>query len=409
MAGEFISTTGTWMQVMADSWVLTSLTHSAFVMGLSNFASGLPVLLLTAVGGSTADRFSKRNILMATQIAQILLAATMGVLVMTHLVQIWMVMVIAALLGVVNAFEMPAASSLVPELVDDKEEIQDAMAVDRSSFHTTRLVGPSLAGFVIGLWGAAIAYFANAFSFVALMLALRSLPEREPDEGEEEGSSRSFMEGVTYVKRDPLTLAMIALLGLLTLVPIPVLMILLPLYARTQLNLGATGMGTLMSINAAGSLVGSFWLLTVSREQRLSRLAMLAVGIAAGLMGLAAFHQMWAAAGFLFVMSFCMASTFGLANTTIQERAPNQLRGRISALSSMTFFGLQPFAGLALSSFSDLVGMDRAFTIAAPLFAVGAFFVLGVLAKRQPPEGPVAQAPQEASTPVMAAAGEESL
>jgi MFS family permease len=392
MMGESISTTGTWMQVMADSWVLTTLTHSAFVMGLANFAAGVPVLLLMMYGGSIADRFEKRNILLLTQVAQILLAATMGVLVYTGLVQIWMVVAIAGLLGVVNAFEMPAASSLVPELVS-KEELGDAMAVDRSSFHTTRLIGPALAGLVIGTWGAAIAYFANAFSFIGLMIALRSLPPRERgNEEEEEARNTGFMDAIRYTRGDPPTFAMMALMALMTLIPMPVLMVLVPLYARTQLGLGASGMGFMMSINAAGSLLGSIWLLGVAPSKRIGRLAAISIGVAVGLAGLATFKFLAAAAVCLFCMSVCLASTFGIVNTIIQERAPNYLRGRVSALTGMMFFGLQPFTSLIITGFSDAVGMTRAFYIGAPIYAVVALIVLGGPGRKYRPVGRASEA-----------------
>ncbi|MDB5099706.1 MAG: transporter, partial [Cyanobacteria bacterium RYN_339] len=272
MIGESLSTTGTWMQLMAEGWVMTSLTSSAFMMGLVTFATGMPMLLLTMYGGSIADRFDKRNILLITQVAQILLAATMGVLVYTQTVQIWHVVLVAACLGTVNAFEMPAVSALVPELVS-REEIGDAMAVDRSSFHTTRLVGPAIAGFVIGQFGAAVAFFANALSFIPLMLALRTISPRAVGNEEEEAARQTgFMDGVAYVKSDAPTVAMISMMALMTCFPAPVLMVLLPLYSRTELHLGATGMGLMMSVNAAGALLGSVWLLGVAPEKRFARL-----------------------------------------------------------------------------------------------------------------------------------------
>jgi MFS family permease len=382
MIGESLSTTGTWMQVMAEGWVLTSLTSSAFVMGLANFAAGVPMLLLSMVGGSAADRLDKRRIILVCQVAQIGLASTMGVLIYTHTVQIWHVVVVAALLGTVNAFEMPAVSSLVPELVA-KEELADAMAVDRSSFHFTRLVGPAAAGLVIGAWGAAVAFFFNALSFLPLMIALLTLgPRTRGTEEEEAQRSTGMKDGIAFVRRDPPTFAMISLMALMTFFPAPVLMVLLPLYSRTQLHLDATGMGLMMSVNAMGALLGSILLLGVAPEKRLGRLSLASVGVALALMGLSSFTQVWAAAGFLFLMSICLASKFGLVNTIIQERAPDHLRGRVSALSGLAFFGLQPFAALALSSFADAVGLTRAFLIGAPIYAVAALIVLAGPARK---------------------------
>src|SRR5438552_18046593 len=161
--GSAISDTGTWMQVMAQGWVMSSLTNQALMLGMVNFAAGIPTLALTMIGGSAADRYDKRMILIATQVVQIGTAITLGVLAMTGRIQIWHVVLIAAVLGTCIAFEMPAINALVPELVK-KEEIATAIALDRSVFHGSRLVGPALAGLFVAWRGAASAFFCNAIS-----------------------------------------------------------------------------------------------------------------------------------------------------------------------------------------------------------------------------------------------------
>src|ERR1700737_4733455 len=196
--GSLISDTGTWMQVMAQGWVMSTLTNKAIMLGLVNLAAGVPTLALTMIGGSAADRFDKRKILIATQIAQIAFAVALGWLVLTNRIHIWHVIFFAACLGVSIAFEMPAISALVPELVN-RDEIAAAVAMDRSVFHGSRLIGPSLAGLFVGWWGAASAFFANAFSFLALIVALISLPRRVEGSAEEEEQRRSgIMEGFHY-------------------------------------------------------------------------------------------------------------------------------------------------------------------------------------------------------------------
>src|SRR3989449_9224406 len=193
--GSLISDTGTWMQVMAQGWVMSTLTNKAILLGMANFAAGVPTLALTMIGGSVADRFDKRKILIATQIAQIALAIGLGWLVLSGRIQIWHIIFFAALLGISIAFEMPAISALVPELVK-REQIASAVALDRSVFHGSRLIGPSLAGLCVAWWGAASAFFANALSFVALIVALMSLPKRPVGTAEEEEQRRSgFVEG----------------------------------------------------------------------------------------------------------------------------------------------------------------------------------------------------------------------
>src|SRR5438552_4293309 len=171
--GSLISDSGTWMQMMAQGWVMSALTNRALMLGLVNFAAGIPALLLAPTAGSLADRFDKRKILIATQLAQIIFAIALGVLVMTGRVHVWHVIFFALLLGIAFSYEMPAISALVPELVK-REEIAAAVALDRSVFHGSRLIGPAVGGYFIGWWGEASAFFANAFSFVALIAALIS-------------------------------------------------------------------------------------------------------------------------------------------------------------------------------------------------------------------------------------------
>src|SRR5947208_4829956 len=212
--GSLISDSGTWMQMMAQSWVMSALTNKAILLGLVNFAAGLPALILAPVAGSLADRWDKRKILVATQIAQIIFAVALGVLVMSGHVQIWHIIFFALLLGIAFSYEMPAISALVPELVK-RDEIGAAVALDRSVFHGSRLIGPSLAGFFIGWWGAASAFFTNAFSFVALIVTLLSLPKRPIGTPEEEEQRRSgIRDGFRYVCSNRLILSLIAMIAL---------------------------------------------------------------------------------------------------------------------------------------------------------------------------------------------------
>src|SRR3954470_16692793 len=161
--GSLISDTGTWMPVMAQAWVMSTLTNKAIWLGLVNLCAGLPTLLLTMPGGLAADRYDKRKILVATQIWQIALALIIGWLVLTNRIAIWHILVTASLLGICIAFEMPAISAFVPELVRH-DQIGAAVAMDRSVFHGSRLIGPSLAGWLVSKWGAASAFFGNAVS-----------------------------------------------------------------------------------------------------------------------------------------------------------------------------------------------------------------------------------------------------
>src|SRR6266481_4244220 len=265
--GSLISDSGTWMQMMAQSWVMSGLTSKAILLGLVNFAAGLPALILAPVAGSLADRLDKRKILVATQIAQIILAVGLGFLVMSGQIRIWHIVFFALLLGIAFAYEMPAISALVPELVK-RDEIAAAVALDRSVFHGSRLIGPSLAGLFVGWWGAASAFFTNALSFVALIAALISLPKRPIGTPEEEKQRRSgILEGFRYVRSNRIIVSLITLIALNTIFVFPAISVMLPLYVRDILHLGAKSMGGLMAISGSGAFLGSIGLLSDGRPR----------------------------------------------------------------------------------------------------------------------------------------------
>src|SRR6266581_8864885 len=287
--GSAISDTGTWMQVMAQGYVMSTLTTKALWLGFANLAMGLPMLALTMIGGSAADRFDKRKILLITQYVQIALAIGMGILLFAGKIAperpeaIWYILIFAAILGVSNSFEMPTLSALIPELVK-REEIQGAISLDRSVFHGSRMVGFSLSGILISVWGMASAFFANALSFIALIVAILSLPPRRRGTAEEEEKRTSgIKEGFRYVAKDKPSLAMVGLIATTTVFIFPVISVMMPLYVRNVLHLGPDSLGYLMAASAIGSVVGALFLLSIPREKRVSLMmifvAMVAVAI----------------------------------------------------------------------------------------------------------------------------------
>jgi MFS family permease len=374
--GSVISDTGTWMQVMAQNWVVSTLTDKAIVLGFVNLAAGLPTLALTMYGGSVADRFDKRWILVYTNAAQIVLALVLAVLVMTNQVAIWHVIGLAFFLGICIAFEMPAISALVPELVRH-DQIGAAVALDRSVFHGSRLIGPSLAGQLVTIWGAASAIFANAVSFFGLIIAVLTLPPRSPGTKEEEEQRKSgIMDGFRYVISDRVMVLMVTLIALTTIFVFPVLSVMLPLYVRNILHLGPDKMGYLMAVSGIGSLAGSLGFLSIQRSHRFPFMMGNAIAVAASLFCMSLSRNFWLTACAMGLLAIGLSMNFALANTIVQERAPSPLRGRISAVFGLSFFGLMPIAGLGVTGLSDLIGMRSALGVAAIIFGIGAIFVL---------------------------------
>src|SRR2546428_5004795 len=398
--GSAISDSGTWMQMMAQGWVMSTLTNKAILLGLVSFAAGLPTIVFTPTGGSAADRLDKRKILVGTQIAQILFAIALGWLILTHRIQIWHVIFFASLLGITIAFEMPAISALVPELVK-RDDIAAAVALDRSVFHGSRLVGPSLAGLFVGWWGAASAFFANSLSFVALIVALISLPKRPVGTAEEEEQRRSgFVEGLRYVRSNRIIVSMIMLIACNTIFVFPAISpAMLPLYVRNVLQLGPSDLGWLMAVSGTGAFLGAIGLLSVARERRLRFMSGNVLAIAFGVFCMSRSHSFLVAAMAMGLIAIALSMNFGLANTIVQEHAPAHLRGRVSAVFGMSFFGLMPIAGLIIPGFSDLVGMRTALAVASVIYGAAAFSVLS-LAGRHVCDRPASPVPESEMAPV---------
>jgi MFS family permease len=401
--GSAISDTGTWMQVMAQGYVMSTLTNKAIMLGMANLAAGLPMLLLTMAGGSAADRFDKRKILLATQYLQIALAISIGLLIMSGKIEIWHILAFAVVLGISNSFEMPTLNAFVPELVT-RDEIQSAIAVDRAVFHGSRVVGPSLAGVFISAWGAASAFFCNAFSFVALIIALFLIPPRSRGTAEEEQKRASgIKEGFRYVAKDKPSLAMIALIAATTVLIFPIITVMMPLYVRLVLGLGADRLGFLMGASAVGSVIGAIFLISIPHHKRVPFMMVNVGTVACAIFGLSRAPSFYLATGLLILNSLGLAMNFGLANTIVQERAPDYLRGRVSAVFMLSFVGLMPVAGLGITGLSDLIGMRTALAIAAVCYAVIALIVLARV-RRECSRPAAPEKPAAEPAPPMAAA-----
>jgi len=376
MIGEGISMTGTWMQAMAQGWVMAGLTASGLALAAVNFASGLPMLLLFRLGGMYADRYDKRYILQACQLVQICLALALGTLIARGSLEMWHIIAAATLLGISNSFEMPAAAAIVPELVG-KAHVGRAIAVDRAIFHGTRLIGPALAGYLVGRLGAHWAFYLNAGSFVALMIALTTLPRRalgtpEQEEKRQGGMGAAFQ----HLRQDAASLSMIAMLVTNTLFVFPVMIVLLPLYGQHVLHVDPEQMGGLMLSSGIGSVLGSIGIMFLPRQARRVALTIAVALICAALVSLSKADSFLWAAPTLTCLALGVSTLVGLGNTVVQERSPEEIRGRVSAIAGLSFFGFLPFAGLIMGALADHFGIRQILFGSACCYAVIGCIVL---------------------------------
>jgi MFS family permease len=251
-------------------------------------------------------------------------------------------------------------------------------------------VGPTtIGGILISVWGTASAFFTNAISFVALIIALLSLPPRTKGSAEEEEKRRSGMkDGFRFVANDRPSLAMIILIATQSVCIFPIITVMMPLYVRVILGLGPDRLGFLMGASAVGSVVGSIFLIGLARERRVPLMILCALGVSGAIFGLALGPSFYVATALLIVNSLGLATNFGLCSTIVQERAPDYLRGRVSAVFMLSFVGLMPIAGLGVTSLSDFIGMPKALAIAAIVYGMITVFVLMQVRKECSEAGP---------------------
>jgi MFS family permease len=370
--GQSISLTGSWMQQLALSWLVYRLTGSAFYLGLIAFASQLPATVVSPLAGVVADRWDRHRIVLATQLLGMAQATAIAVLVIGGWVQVWHILLLAALLGVVMGLDIPARQALFVDLVDgDREDLANAIALNSSLFNATRLVGPSLGGFLIATVGEGPLFAINAASYLAVLAslaAMRLTPVVHADAGGH--VLDRLREGFRYAADFRPARTLLLLLAALSLVGMPYV-VLLPVFADTVLGGGPRTLGLLMSAAGLGAFVGALWLATRRTVRGLSAVIAVAAAVfGAGLMGFALSTTLVLSLPLLVAAGAGMMVLAASINTVLQTIVPARLRGRIMSLYAMAFMGMGTIGSLAAGWLATILG-------AAPTVALGG---LGCLA-----------------------------
>ena len=370
-AGQLVSLIGTWMQQVAQSWLIYRLTHSALLLGGIGFAGQIPIFLLGPIGGHVADRHNRRTILIATQTASMLLAFVLAFLTLTNRVAEWHLFLLAALLGIVNAFDMPARQAFLVEMVD-RQDLMNAIALNSSMFNGARIVGPAVAGLIVAAIGEGWCFFANAVSYIAVIggLLMMKLQHFAPAPAER-SALENIVQGFRFAAHTTPVRALLVLIGVVSFTALPYA-VLMPVFADQIFHSGARGLGILMGAAGAGALLGSLMLATRSTVKGLGR--WVATACAAFGIALTAFsfsRNFLLSSILLLCAGMAMMIQMASSNTLIQSMVPDELRGRVMALYTMMFMGMGPFGALVAGSIAERVG--------APL-TVAAGGVLTVLA-----------------------------
>lgn len=379
-AGQLISLVGTWMQTVAQSWLVYRLTGSAVLLGTVAFVSQIPVFFLATVGGIVADRYPKRRVVIATQTAEMLLAFLLAGLTLTGIVQVWQIIVLAGLLGVANAFDIPARQAFFVEIVG-KEDLQSAIGLNSSIFNGARIIGPTIAGILVATIHEGWCFFINGVSFVAVLVALLMMRVVEPEAppGKRDGW-QDALEGFRYALGSPTISSLLLLVGLVSVVGIPYT-VLMPIIADRVLNAGARGLGLLMGATGVGAVMGALTLAMRRSVRGLGRLAAAAAGGFGVSLALFSFSRSLALSMVLLVpVGYFVMLQMASTNTLLQSMAPDHLRGRIVALYSMMFMGMSPAGSLGAGFTADRLGAPVTLALGGIACMLGAV----VFARRLP-------------------------
>lgn len=354
-SGQLISLIGTWMQSVAQSWLVYRLTGSALLLGSVGFASQIPVFLFAPLGGITADRFNRRHIVIGTQVASMMLALVLAVLTLSHRIQVWHVFVLASLLGVVNAFDIPGRQSFLVDMVG-RDDLMNAIALNSSMFNGARVIGPAIAGVLVAKIGEGWCFFANAISYIAVIIGLLLMNVDSPPRPTPTSPLDHMLEGFRFVNRTAPIRALLLLLGIVSLVGMPYV-VLMPIFADKILHGGARGLGILMGATGVGALLGALTLAFRQGVKGLGRwVAWCSAGFGASLIVFSISHRFWISVILLLPVGYTIMLQMACSNTLIQVMVPDALRGRVMAVYSMMFMGMAPIGALLGGALADRLG-----------------------------------------------------
>jgi MFS family permease len=354
-SGQLISLIGTWMDQVAESWLVYRLTGSALLLGTVAFASQIPVFLLAPIGGALADRMDRRRILITTQSSMMLVTFVLAWLTLSHRVHIWQVVALAAITGVINAFDLPARQSFVVDMVS-RADLVNAIALNSSMFNGARVIGPAVAGVVVAGIGEGWCFFANGVSFIAVIIGLWMMKMERPRMSIEGSPLENIIEGFNFVTRTRPMRALMLLLGLVSFAALPYA-VLMPLFADKILHGGPKALGLLMGSSGVGALCGALLLATRKSLRGLSTwVAVACTGLGVTLALFSFSRTLWLSALLLAPVGFCTMVQMASSNTLIQSMVPDRLRGRVMSFYAMTFMGMAPLGSLLAGSLAHNLG-----------------------------------------------------
>jgi MFS family permease len=390
--GQLISLIGTWMQTTAQLQLVWELTGSAALLGVFGFASQVPMLFLSSLGGYIGDHYNRQRGVIATQISSMVLAFALAALTLTNVVRVWHVIFIAFLLGIVNAFDVPIRQAFLVQMVG-KEDLPNAIALNSSIFNGARIVGPAIAGFAMAWIGEGWCFFLNGLSFLAVIVALLMMriakTEAKPSD---ESPLKSVIQGFHFAMRDMSVRSALLLLSMLSLFGLQY-SVFMPIYANEILKGGRRMLGLLFSFAGVGAFFGALQFAARAHYKGLARwIAATSTTCAIGLIIFSQAKTFWLCAVVLLAVGFAATSQMAATNTLIQNRVPDELRSRVMAVYATMFMGVQPIGALIAGGVAKRIGAPYTLTVFGSLVLLGSL-VFRVLMRLQRTPGETTNAP----------------
>lgn len=377
--GNFLSNVGTWMQNIAQGWLVLQLTNSAFWLGVVGFAASFPILLFALIGGVIADHVNKRKLLMVTQSAMMIFAFIMAALAYFKVITVHEILLLALGTGIAMSLNTPTYQALVPQLVP-REDLTNAIALNSAQFNMSRVLGPTLGGFAMALFGVAGNFFLNGLSFLAVLLALTHIRYIEPAAPQEGHLWQKLKQGFVYVFRNPEMSSLVLLVAIGSLLAIPYLTF-IPYFARDVLASDEPGLGILMACSGAGAFLGAITIASVTHMRRRGLFVVRAfAGFYAAIIAFTFSRNFYLSGLILTIAGYCMIISAATINSLLQHLAEDHMRGRVMSIYSTAFLGLPPIGCLIAGSMAHVIGAPLAIAGMSALALLGS---LGVYLGRE--------------------------
>ncbi len=356
-AGQSVSLVGTWLTRVATSWLVFRLTESSWMLGLVGFVGQLPTFLLAPLAGVWVDRWSRHRVLVVTQVLALIQSGALAALALAHVIRVEHVVALSIFQGLINAFDMPARQAFLVEMIEDRADLPNAIALNSSMVNAARLVGPSVAGALIAAFGEGGCFLLDAVSYLAVIASLLAMSVREIQRPERlQGIWRELGDGVAYASRFSPARSLLLLLAVVSLVGMPYV-VLMPVAVTQRLGGGAYSLGFLMAASGLGALAGALYL--ASRESVVGLGRIIAIAAMFFGLGLAAFSQstqLWLSLPLMCITGCAMMIQMAATNTILQTIVEERMRGRLMSFYAMAFFGTAPFGSLLAGTLAERIG-----------------------------------------------------